>query len=254
MSSNVKSAVVIVIYAKKQNTPTLTGHHRRHNKIIQKAKNKIQSGDLGKIIACHATCWFFKPNSYFNSWRKSLGGGPLLINLVHDIDLMRYLIGEIDCVQSFESNSVRGGDTEDTAVALLKFQNGSLGTLSVSDTIISPWSWELTSKENPIYSYNKLTCYWIGGTHASLELPQLKIWKSVDKRSWWEPITQSNYKIGEYKNYPLDQQLNNFLAVIEKKEEPICSGMDGLNTLAVIEAIKLAAKTKTAVKPETLIK
>ena len=48
--------------------------------------------------------------------------------------------------------------------------------------------------------------------------------------------------------------LNNFLAVIEKKEEPICSGMDGLNTLAVIEAIKLAAKTKTAVKPETLLK
>ena len=59
---------------------------------------------------------------------------------VYDIDLKRYLIGEIDCVQSFESNSVRGGDTEDTAVALLKFQNESLGTLSVSDTIISPWS------------------------------------------------------------------------------------------------------------------
>ena len=167
---------------------------------------------------------------------------------------MRYLIGEIDSVQSFESNLIRGGHTEDTAVALLKFQNGSLGTLSVSDTIISPWSWELTSKENPIYPYNKQTCYWIGGTHASLELPQSKIWKSVDKRSWWEPITQSNYKIGEYKNYPLAQQLNNFLAVIEKKEEPICSGMDGLNTLAVIEAIKLAAKTKTAVKPETLLK
>ena len=91
-------------------------------------------------------------------------------------------------------------------------------------------------------------------TRIFLELPQSKIWKSVDKRSWWEPITQSNYKIGENKNYPLAQQLNNFLAVIEKKEEPICSGMDGLNTLAVIEAIKLAAKTKTAVKPETLLK
>ena len=137
---------------------------------------------------------------------------------------MRYLIGEIDCVQSFESNSVRGGETEDTAVALLKFQNESLGTLSVSDTIISPWSWELTSKENPIYSYNKQTWYWIGGTHASLELPQSKIWKSVDKWSWWEPITRSNYKIGEYKNYPLAQQLNNFLAVIKKKKNQYVQG------------------------------
>ena len=74
-----------------------------------KKQKKIQSGDLVKIIACHATCWLFKPNNYFNSWRKSLGGGPLLINLVYDIDLKRYLIGEIDCVQSIESNSVRGG-------------------------------------------------------------------------------------------------------------------------------------------------
>ena len=111
ISSDIKSAREIVMYAKKQKTKILIGHHRRHNKIIQNAKRKIQSGNLGKIISIHATCWLFKPNNYFNSWRKSVGGGPLLINLVHDIDLMRYLIGEIECVLSFESNSIRGGDT-----------------------------------------------------------------------------------------------------------------------------------------------
>ena len=252
ISSDIKSAIEIVMYAKKQKTKILIGHHRRHNKIIQNAKRKIQSGNLGKIISIHATCWLFKPNNYFNSWRKSVGGGPLLINLVHDIDLMRYLIGEIECVLSFESNSIRGGDTEDTAVVLLKFENGSLGTLSVSDTIISPWSWELTSKENSIYPNQKQNCYWIGGTHGSMELPQSKIWKSTEKRSWWEPLTQTNNKVDETKNHPLNEQLDNFLAVIEKKQEPVCSGLDGLNTLAVIEAIKLAAKRGAAVKPEIL--
>ena len=253
LSSDLKSALEIVMFAEEHKTPILTGHHRRHNKIIQNAKSKIQSGDLGKIIAVHATCWLFKPNNYFNSWRKSSGGGPLLINLVHDIDLLRYLIGDIDFVQSIESNLIRGGDTEDSAVVILKFKNGSLGTLSVSDTIISPWSWELTSEENPIYPYQKEPCYWIGGTHGSLELPQSKNWKSIGKRSWWEPITFKNYKIDKNDNYPLSQQLNNFLAVIKKKEKPICSGLDGLNTLAVIEAIKLAAKTGRSVKPETLL-
>ena len=165
---------------------------------------------------------------------------------------MRYLIGEIECVLSFESNSIRGGDTEDTAVVLLKFENGSLGTLSVSDTIISPWSWELTSKENSIYPNQKQNCYWIGGTHGSMELPQSKIWKSTEKRSWWEPLTQTNNKVDETKNHPLNEQLDNFLAVIEKKQEPVCSGLDGLNTLAVIEAIKLASKRGAAVKPEIL--
>ncbi len=252
LSSDIKSAIEIVMYAKKHKTKILTGHHRRHNKIIQNAKRKIQSGNLGKIISIHATCWLFKPNNYFNSWRKSVGGGPLLINLVHDIDLMRYLIGEIECVLSFESNSIRGGDTEDTAVVLLKFDNGSLGTLSVSDTIISPWSWELTSKENSIYPNQKQNCYWIGGTHGSMELPQSKIWKSTEKRSWREPLAHTNNKVDETKNHPLNEQLDNFLAVIEKKQEPICSGLDGLNTLAVIEAIKLAAERGAAVKPEIL--
>ena len=254
LSSDIKSALKIVEYSKKQKTKILTGHHRRHSKIIQKAKRKIESGNLGKIIASHATCWLFKPDNYFNSWRKSLGGGPLLINLVHDIDIMRYLIGEIERVQCFESNSIRGGDTEDTAVVILKFENGSLGTLSVSDTIVSPWSWELTSKENPIYPHQKQTCYWIGGTHGSLELPESKIWKSIGKRGWWEPITQSTHKLGVYKNHPLNEQLNNFLAVIEKKEKPICSGLDGLNTLVVVEAIKLAAETGTVIEPEKLTK
>tara|TARA_S200000501_G_C20273000_1_gene503733 strand:+ start:174 stop:431 length:258 start_codon:yes stop_codon:yes gene_type:complete len=83
-------------------------------------KEKIKLGDLGKIVATQATCWLFKPDNYFNSWRKSLAGGPVLINLVHDIDLMRYLIGDIECVQSFHSNSVRGGNTEDTAVCNIK--------------------------------------------------------------------------------------------------------------------------------------
>tara|TARA_A100001011_G_scaffold384536_1_gene457283 strand:- start:564 stop:773 length:210 start_codon:yes stop_codon:yes gene_type:complete len=54
-----------------------------------------------------------------------------------------------------------------------------LGTLSISDAIISPWSWELTSKENPIYPFQKEPCYWIGGTHGSLEIPQTKVWKSI---------------------------------------------------------------------------
>ena len=65
-------------------------------------------------------------------------------------------------------------------------------------------------------------------------------------------MTQTNNKVDETKNHPLNEQLDNFLAVIEKKQEPVCSGLDGLNTLAVIEAIKLAAKSGAAVKPEIL--
>ena len=87
-----------------------------------------------------------------------------------------------------------------------------------------------------------------------MEIPQTKVWKSIENRSWWEPIASYEDKLDKSQNNPLNEQLNNFLGVIEKKEDPICSGIDGLNTLAVIEAIKLASKTRKVVKTETFMK
>ena len=86
------------------------------------------------------------------------------------MDLLRYLCGDIECVQAMTSNAVRGGETEDSAIVLLKFRSGALGTLSVSDTVAAPWSWELTSGENSAYPVTSQSCYLIGGTRASLSI------------------------------------------------------------------------------------
>ena len=88
----------------------------------------------------------------------------------------------------FDSSMTRAGDVEDSAEVNLKYENGVLGTLSISNTILRPWSWEQTSKENPVYPYQKESCYWIGGTHGSLELPKVKEWMSEAERSWWSPL------------------------------------------------------------------
>ena len=252
LSSNFESALSIVQYAKKKNVDLLTGHHRRHNKIITKAKNTIDSGQLGRLVSSHSMCWLFKPDDYFNSWRNSVSGGPVLINLTHDIDLMRYLIGEIESVHSFESNTNRKGEVEDSAVVNLRYENGTIGTLSISDTIVAPWSWENTSGENPVYPNQKESCYWIGGTHGSLELPQLKSWESLNERSWWKPIYSNQSPTDKSINQPLSAQLDNFISVVQGKEEPVCSGKDGLKTLLVIEAIKLSARIGKAVEPKKI--
>ena len=63
-----------------------------------------------------------------------------------------------------------------------------LGTISVSDTVVSPWSWELTSGENPAYPHTGETCYTVGGTLGSLSIPHLDLWRNPAEPSWWEPI------------------------------------------------------------------
>jgi len=95
-------------------------------------------------------------------------------NLIHDVDLLRYLRGEVEAVQAFQSNLVRKYPVDETTVLILKFVSGALGTISVSDTIIGPWSWEQTTGENPDYPHTDQNCCHIGGTHGSLTVPRLE--------------------------------------------------------------------------------
>src|SRR5204862_8247946 len=128
-------------------------------------------------------------DDYFETaWRREKGAGPVFLNLIHDVDLLRYLCGEIVSVQAQESRDQRGHAVEDTAVILLRFADGALGTVNVSDSVVAPWSWELTTGENPVYPQQDQGCYQIGGTHGALTVPQLEVWSNRDKRSWWEPL------------------------------------------------------------------
>ncbi|MEO1161959.1 MAG: Gfo/Idh/MocA family oxidoreductase, partial [Pseudomonadota bacterium] len=207
------AAGLLVDAATALNVPLLVGHHRRHNPLIAAARQKISSGVIGDIVAVHAACWLYKPDDYFNvAWRTRPGAGPVFINLIHDIDLLRHLVGEVVSVQAAESSHARKHDVEDTAAIIISFANGALGTISVSDSVVAPWSWELTAAENPAYPETGETCYFIGGTRGSLEIPKGKVWTQDGERGWWQPINQSVYDTDS--RDPLAEQIDHFCKVI----------------------------------------
>lgn len=235
-------AVALVEYAKANSVPILVGHHRRYNPLIAAAKAVISEGGLGDLVSVTSQFWLYKPDDYFEmDWRTKDGAGPVYINLIHDIDLLRHFCGEVTTVQAMESRKTRGFDVEDSTAILLGFENGALGTVSVSDTIVAPWSWEMTSAENPVYPNVPTSCYTLGGTKGSLSVPDLTLWQHPQKRSWWEPIEPT--QISFIPSEPLVRQLAHFCNVIDGNEEPMVSGEEGLKTLKVIEAIKKAAST-----------
>ena len=165
--------------------------------------------------------------------------GPIAVNLVHDVDLLRYLCGDIVSVHAQTSPAIRGYDNEDIACAILRFSNDALCTISVSDTIVAPWSWELTAHENTIYPATQESCYLIGGTHGSLSLPDVRLWQNHKERSWWNPITATS--LIRQNNDPLLNQIYHFANVIKGNEQPLVSGYEGLQSLRVVEAIKHSA-------------
>ena len=86
--------------SKKKNIDILVGHHRRHNPIIKKAFDLINNNEIGKLRTVHISCQMYKPSRYFKnkSWSKNEGAGPIIVNLIHDLDLMNYLLGDIKSV------------------------------------------------------------------------------------------------------------------------------------------------------------
>ncbi len=243
LSDDLAAAETLVNAAERTGVPVLVGHHRRHNPLIRKARAMIAEGRIGDVRAAHATCWFYKPDDYFDvaPWRKQRGAGPISVNLVHDIDLIRHLCGEIVSVQAQAAPSARGFENEDVAGALLGFENGAIGTITVSDSIVAPWSWEMTSGEYPVYPATSQSSYMIGGSHGSLSVPDLSLWSHAEQRDWWTPISAT--ALPRDASDPLVNQINHFAAVIRGEEGPLVSGREGLKTLAVVDAIQRAAQS-----------
>jgi predicted dehydrogenase len=235
----VTEARTLVEAAEAASVSVLVGHHRRHNPLIAAAKAMIDAGRIGPVVSVQAQFWLAKPDDYFDvAWRREPGAGPVFVNLIHDVDLLRHLVGEVVAVQARVAHH-RGHAVEDTCVATLEFANGALGTVNISDTIPAPWSWELTAAENPAYPPTDQACYLIGGSMGSLELPRLRLWQHEGKRSWWEPISTTTPPRGA--GDPLVLQIEQFARVIRGEEQPLVSGREGMQTLAVIEAILTSA-------------
>ncbi|OHV20089.1 Gfo/Idh/MocA family oxidoreductase [Rhizobium sp. RMa-01] len=240
VADDIAAGEKLIETAEAKGVPLLTGHHRRHNPMMQKAKQIIESGRLGRILVVNAMFWLFKPDDYFDMpWRRERGAGPVFLNLIHDIDNLRYLFGDIAAVEARESNAMRGNAVEETAVILIEFKNGILGTASVSDSVVAPWSWEMTTGENAAYPKTEEACYMIGGTHGSLAVPSLDIWCNPAERSWLEPFDRK--RINVETEDPLVLQIRQFCKVIRGHEKPLVSGREGLETLKVIEAVKRSA-------------
>ena len=247
ISVHAKDAITLIKRSKELDVPLLIGQHRRHNQIIKTTKKILDEGVLGEIRSIQATCWFYKPDHYFDAapWRKLKGAGPIYVNLIHDVDLLRYFCGEVKTVYSNAIRSTRGYDNEDVASAVLTFKNDIIANVSVSDSISSPWSWETTSNEHPVYPNTNNSCYLIGGAEGSLSLPDLKLWKHEKKPDWWTPLITEKY---DFQNIdPLITQLENFRDVILGKTEPLVSGLEGVRSLQVIEAIQSSIASKSPI-------
>jgi predicted dehydrogenase len=246
LSDQLESGAELVRMERESGVPVLVGHHRRHNPVVRRARDWIAEGRLGTVVSAVAMAASFKPASYFEpDWRRERGGGPVLINLIHDVDMLLYLLGPVRSVQAMASHRIRKLPVEDTAVAMLEFEAGALATLAVSDTAVAPWNWDLCAGEQPQYPRQPVQSHFLLGDHGSLSLPDVSSWRYSGDRHWHAELHRE--QVVPHERSPYQLQLEHYLEVIEGRQQPLCDALEGWRTLEVAIAIGEAARTRAPV-------
>lgn len=212
----------------------LVGHHRRYHPSIAKLKQFVNDGTLG--IAVNSTLiWAMrKPDSYFEgNWRQS-DGSPVMINLIHDIDLLRYILGDVDDVTGFASTHVRQTARIESGAAILKFASGVCATISFADTSASPWGFEAATGENPNIGTSNQDMWWINGTKGGISFPSLTLWRGA--QDWSEAPTSQRIEVEQLS--PLEKQLDHFIQVIKGHEQPLIGIDDARESLRVTRTLE----------------
>jgi predicted dehydrogenase len=229
----------LVSVAKESGLAGLVGHHRRYNPILQAARAAIDSDAFGTLVSGSISAVLKKSDSYFEAeWRREAGsGGPILINLIHEIDLVRFLFGEIVEVFAMTSDKQRGFSVEDTASVVLRLADGGLITVALTDAAVGPWSWDMTAGENRArFPVMPAVSHVFAGTKAGMSLPDLAFWTFDGKPEWTVPQVNRPLTISQSDCYV--EQVRHFSAVIAGEETACITLADGAANIAVIEAIK----------------
>ena len=113
---------------------------RRTSSMWGGIKEAVDAGKLGKMVLGDAYLKYYRSQQYYDSgdWRGTWdldGGGALMNQGVHMVDLLRWIMGPVDTVYAHADHLVRKIDVEDTACALLKFANGAFGVLQCTTSV-----------------------------------------------------------------------------------------------------------------------
>lgn len=205
---------------------------------VCKLKELIDAGHLGKLILISARVKWYRPPEYYGGsrWRGTWaldGGGALINQGVHTLDLLLWSLGDVERVYAKAITPLHQIETEDTVVATLEFASGVIGTLEAGTSIYPGYArrLELTGSEGTVVlEHDRIIA-------ADLRQP---LEEEVGAKEDTNPSATSPL-VTDVRGHR--RILEDFLLAIEKDHRPLCDGHEGRRSLELVQAIYQSSRT-----------
>jgi UDP-N-acetyl-2-amino-2-deoxyglucuronate dehydrogenase len=260
LASSLADCDAMLAAARENKTILSTIYQRRFYPPCQRIHQAIQAGKLGKTILGTATIFGWRDEAYYKSdpWRGSWqheGGGVLVNQSPHQLDLLLWYLGEVEEVFGYWANQNHPYiEVEDTAVAVVKFKNGALGNIVVSNSQNPAINARVSVHGANGASVGVQTdggAMFIAGQKGTIEPPFNDLWTIPGEEKFlpqWKAEDAHLFQTVNPMEYFHQLQIQDFLQAIIAGKTHSVTGDDGRRTVELFTAIYRATRDRKAIR------
>jgi predicted dehydrogenase len=210
----------------------------RFNVPVVKLRESLEQGRFGRLVLGTVRVRWCRPQSYYDQdpWRGTwaLDGGVLSNQASHHVDLLEWMMGEVDSVFAMSTTALVNIEAEDTAVVLLRFRSGALGVIEAT-TAARP-----KDLEGSISILGERGSVEIGGFAVN----EMKIWNFLDSQPDDAQVMQ-RYSVNPPNVYGFGHQAyyEHVVDCIRNDKQQLVDGLEGRKSLELISAIYESVET-----------
>lgn len=210
----------------------------RFNVPVVKARQALTTGRFGKLVMGTVRVRWCRPQAYYDqaAWRGTwaMDGGVLTNQASHHVDLLEWMMGEVDSVFAMSATALAKIEAEDTAVVILRFKNGALGVI------------EATTAARPKDLEGSLSILGEGGTVeiGGFAVNKMKVWNFVEPEADDEDVMEK-YSVNPPNVYGFGHQAyyEHVVDCILNNKQHLVDGLEGRKSLELISAIYESIET-----------
>lgn len=260
LAASLEDCDAILDAAKKNNVTCTTICQRRFYKPAMRVKKAIEDGKIGTPILGTVNMLGWRDMAYYASdpWRgtwKGEGGGVLINQAPHQFDLLLWYMGEIDELYGmWDTLNHPGLEVEDTAAAVIRFKNGAIGNIVVSNSQNPALFGNVRVHGSNGASIGVQTdggAMFIAGVSGIGEPPVNDLWTvdgEADKLDQYKKEDSDFFNSTGSTNYFHQIQLNDFITAIQNGKQPLITLEDGRRTVELITGIYRSYRDRKPIK------